>query len=49
MLEEDKENIQREKDQILIEKTAVKEVVEYHFTLCQAWHRKNMNRLRLKW
>jgi hypothetical protein len=49
MLEEDKEKIQREKDQLLVEKTAVKEVVAYHFALCQAWHRKNMNQLRFKW
>jgi hypothetical protein len=44
-----KQKIQREKDQILIEKTAVKEVVAYHFALCQAWHRNNMNQLRFKW
>jgi hypothetical protein len=48
MLEEEKVKIQREKDQMIAEKTAVKEVVSKYFALCQAWHRRNMRQSRFK-
>jgi hypothetical protein len=41
MFEEDNAKIQKEKDQLLTEKTAVKEAVTKALRSVRAWHRRN--------
>jgi hypothetical protein len=48
MLEGDKAKIQKEKEQLLAEQIAIKEVVSKALSLCQAWHKRNMRQLRFK-
>jgi hypothetical protein len=49
MLQEDKAKLQRENEKLLAERAMVKEAVNKHVTLCQAWHRRNRSRSRFKW
>jgi D-alanine-D-alanine ligase-like ATP-grasp enzyme len=48
MVQEEKVSY-RKKRTSCSEKAMVKEVVNKSFTLCQAWHRRNKSRSRLKW